>query len=654
MRENLRNNRKKDSRNDNTHRNKCIFNIYLCICKLNYVMKSSIVVIVSILLYACGSDTIPQEQGKNQKFNTVSFSHDIFDLKKELKVTMTEGSETSSVDIKKKDSYFKIKVKNKATLLSKKKFNLFIIKDSSQFQNFAQLAVAQSVYKNQNLIGLASEFLNVEVEGTFHEMYFQEGFDKRIIESNNNREGVIFTYNKSVEIQYNPTDKEDEILSNEIKSRIEDFVNGNSSSECLIDVRKTGKFVGLLKDLGINKIEQTSLGYYLNPVSNLIEPFIFFDLEKQADQLADKIASDSIISKFKGNSKEEITKIQQVIADHQFAKYASNCNFSEKTLTVDKIKSCYPTKSFNEFFVQKGEYFILKQQEITISSPLIIPSGLDIKFNSGDHIDIVNGGFILSFSAVQMEGTAKNPIKIISSDTLGGGFHVINANSNSNLNYVIFDGLSNLDYQSWKLPSAVTFYESPVIIKNSLFTNNHCEDALNIFRSTPYLFESSVISNTFSDAFDADFSDGIIKNCEIINSGNDGVDISGSNITIINTKFNKIADKALSAGENSSMKVDSCFIDGASLAIVAKDLSKVEISNTVVANSEVVYCAFQKKDEFGSSSIEATNVSFTNFKEENLIEEGSKLKVDGEKIHNYRDDVKKYLYGNEYGKETVK
>jgi len=100
--------------------------------------------------------------------------------------------------------------------------------------------------------------------------------------------------------------------------------------------------------------------------------------------------------------------------------------------------------------------------------------------------------------------------------------------------------------------------------------------------------------------------------------------------------------------------LDSIKIDGASLAVVAKDLSKVIISNSEIVNSEVVYCAFQKKQEFGPSIIVANNVTFTVFKEENLIEEKSTLRIDGEKIHDYRDDVRKYLYGNEFGKETVK
>lgn len=234
------------------------------------------------------------------------------------------------------------------------------------------------------------------------------------------------------------------------------------------------------------------------------------------------------------------------------------------------------------------------------------------------------------------------------------GIHVINAGTYSQINYTEFSNQSNLKYGNWSLPSAVTFYESPVKIDHSYFINNQSEDGLNLFRSYPFEVSNTTFKNTFSDAFDADFSDGTLTNCNFINAGNDAIDISGSIIVVKGCVFDKVADKALSAGEDSKMTVDSIKIDGASLAVVAKDLSKVIISNSEILNSEVVYCAFQKKQEFGPSTIVANNVTFTEFKEENLIEEKSTLKVDGEKIHNYRDDVRKYLYGNEFGKETVK
>jgi hypothetical protein len=177
---------------------------------------------------------------------------------------------------------------------------------------------------------------------------------------------------------------------------------------------------------------------------------------------------------------------------------------------------------------------------------------------------------------------------------------------------------------------------------------------LNLFRSYPFLLNGCTFQNTFSDAFDADFSDGEIKNCVFTKLGNDGIDISGSRVRIVGCSFNQVADKALSSGEASTMLVDSILIDGASLAITAKDNSSIKIDNSEIKNSEVVFCAFQKKNEFGPSSISGKNLIYSDFKKDFLIERKSSLTMDGKKITKYTEDVRGILYGNEFGKATVK
>ena len=102
------------------------------------------------------------------------------------------------------------------------------------------------------------------------------------------------------------------------------------------------------------------------------------------------------------------------------------------------------------------------------------------------------------------------------------------------------------------------------------------------------------------------------------------------------------------------MTVDSSSIDGASLAITAKDNSSIVISNSSILNSDVVFCAFQKKKEFGPSHIEGNNVLYKDSKKDFLIEKKSSLKLNGNSIEEYEESVREILYGNEYGKATVK
>ena len=57
------------------------------------------------------------------------------------------------------------------------------------------------------------------------------------------------------------------------------------------------------------------------------------------------------------------------------------------------------------------------------------------------------------------------------------------------------------------------------------------------------------LKNTKSDAFDGDFVEGIVKDSNFINLGNDAIDVSGSDIKITNVTINKAGDKGLSAGD---------------------------------------------------------------------------------------------------------
>ena len=78
------------------------------------------------------------------------------------------------------------------------------------------------------------------------------------------------------------------------------------------------------------------------------------------------------------------------------------------------------------------------------------------------------------------------------------------------------------------------------------------DDYLNIVNSQ-FEIKNIYFSRTVADAFDIDFSNGLIKsmtciNCGTLDDNGDGLDISFSDVEIINYKFNQISDKALSIG----------------------------------------------------------------------------------------------------------
>jgi hypothetical protein len=247
---------------------------------------------------------------------------------------------------------------------------------------------------------------------------------------------------------------------------------------------------------------------------------------------------------------------------------------------------------------------------------------------AGIQIDLVKKAKFLSKSPVFMYGTESAPIRIHSSDRSGNGFTVIGADEKSVMHYVVFDQLNTLDYKGWKLTGAVTFYESDVEIDHCSFINNLCEDALNTIRCH-FDYRNSLISQTLSDGFDADFCTGDIWDARFSNTGNDGMDFSGSVIRVHSAYVESAGDKGLSVGEEATVSVDYLEVNGAPTGVASKDLSRLSIGYIKLKNCNTGFAAYQKKPEYGSAYISVDKYEAENVRHLHLIEKGSVLELVG-------------------------
>lgn len=561
--------------------------------------------ISSLLLASCTSESSFESFDKPDFEVAFSFNKEDGKSKSSVKI----GEKQLKVKIAHFDGGVNIKFKNKKRFQGKKRIKLFGILPNQEpvFQKFIDF---QTDLKSNNLIGFESSFKTVVFKDTVAKVLLQEGIEKQLIESNRNRDGIIFSASEDgIEVLHQPKNTTDLKLQ-QLNERFIQWQSKALAAGCFFDAVKTNKILKLWQKAQIEK-DFTGTAFYLNPVSNLVEPILYYSSEKG---LGAEVLSDAF---------------QVAIAQKDTA-------------------ACFVTDNFKQYFELSGEAYILKKKVKSISENVVVPGGLNVVISKGE-IDLIEGAFILSFSPVKLNG-----LSITSSDSSGRGFHVINARGNSIVENCSFDGLKSLSFENWNLPSAVTFYESPVNVINSKFLNNNSEDGLNLFRSFPFVIDGCTFSNTFSDAFDADFSDGVINNCTFNQVGNDGIDVSGSDVKVENSKFFNVADKVLSSGESSIMEVSNIVVNGASLAVTAKDNSSINIDSSEIKNAEVIFCAFQKKQEFGPSQIKANNIEYSGFKKDFLVEDKSSLTIDGKTIEKFEKDVKQILYGNEYGKATVK
>ncbi|GJM32888.1 MAG: hypothetical protein DHS20C18_18890 [Saprospiraceae bacterium] len=280
----------------------------------------------------------------------------------------------------------------------------------------------------------------------------------------------------------------------------------------------------------------------------------------------------------------------------------------------------------SDYFLVNGKSIIIQCGKHQIRQPLILPKGYEITIAEGTQLDFIQGAFLLSYSPIQAFGNEDAPIVITSSDKSSQGFILMNTGQQSVFKHVIFEKSGNLNYKNWILTGAVSVHESPVHFYRCIFRDNHCEDALNTIR-THFTLEHCLFSNISGDAFDSDFSKGEVQYCQFRNVGNDGVDFSGSIVNISHCQMQNCGDKGISVGEESDVSVWDTQIQGSPIAVASKDLSTLFMQNIVLKDCEQGFTAFQKKPEYGCSSIIVDGFRAENVKRVHAISEGCSLQL---------------------------
>jgi len=236
----------------------------------------------------------------------------------------------------------------------------------------------------------------------------------------------------------------------------------------------------------------------------------------------------------------------------------------------------------------KGLY--VKTGNWRVNGSLIVPEDYSLTIQEGTTLKFTAKEGIISYGPIMIKGSKKAPV-LLSGQPFGKnvgtwqGVAVLNAGRLSEWSNVIVRNTTGLRRSVWELTGGVNFYKSDVHIEKSRFEGNKSEDVLNIVHSK-FKINNIEIMDAASDGFDADFAEGSVEGGLFQNigkaGGGDAIDISGSIVTVDGTVFKEIDDKALSVGENSKMVASRVLIERTSVGAVAKDGSKLQISDSTI------------------------------------------------------------------------
>ncbi len=285
--------------------------------------------------------------------------------------------------------------------------------------------------------------------------------------------------------------------------------------------------------------------------------------------------------------------------------------------------------SLRRLVVQPGDW--------VVAQDLVVPSGAGLEIANGTRLRFKPGTGLIAHGPLYLEGEKGAPVILEGSSGRWQGVVVLQAGSVSRWRHVEVRGTAGIARVGWSLTGGVTFYRSAVEMSSVRLLGHSGEDALNIVSTTFELIDVD-IEETASDAFDSDFSSGRIVGGVYRRiggtSGGDGIDVSGSTVSIEGVRFIGVSDKALSVGEGSRVEARGLRIEDAGTGAASKDGSSLVLTDSVIEGSRVAgLMAYQKKPVYGSARLAARAVTITGAETPGaLVQTGSELTVDGVRI----------------------
>ncbi|MBI9048059.1 MAG: CotH kinase family protein [Anaerolineaceae bacterium] len=320
------------------------------------------------------------------------------------------------------------------------------------------------------------------------------------------------------------------------------------------------------------------------------------NIEKQIPLSAQQSVDDAL-SEFR----PEIPEVDEVLASHPYIRQVEN-----EPMALEIVP---------------GEWSVRKD--------LILPKGYSLTATSGTTLKFADDVILFTTGALFFEGTEDAPVILKPINEKWPGLVVIRAEEESTLSHVIIQDTASIQRGGWILTGGITFYESPIKLDNVIIDGTFAEDSINVIR-TEFNFYNSQFRDTFSDAFDSDFSDGLVSGCLFKNVGGDAIDISGSLTEVYDSKFIAITDKAVSVGEHSSILVQDVEINDIGIGIASKDLSSATLLRVTISGAQnAALAAYQKKPVFGPANIFGEEVTVTDCERTSIIQVDSEAVING-------------------------
>ncbi len=327
----------------------------------------------------------------------MNFENQIYPIKIRIK--------GQSLDHWGKDPSYKIKVRDGKTIMGMKRFAL----QHPKTRGFMNEWYFHEFLKFNDLIHLRYKFINLSINGDNRPIYaLEENFDKRLIENNRRKNGLIFRIinqgDRVIKFQQPESEIKDYLKfgTDDLINKIDLFFDNKIEIDKVFDIESLAKLYAIV-DLWGNRhaVQLKNIRFYYNPSTSLIEPVAYdqqvayhtqiLGLLGSNKKIGDNVSEQShffdVILKNKSFYKEYIRQLEiissKILLDSFFNRISNDerlmLNILYKSYPYFEYKSIYPslewpyqdrdhTRHLNSIWLPKEKNALYENQKYIIKT----------------------------------------------------------------------------------------------------------------------------------------------------------------------------------------------------------------------------------------------------------------------------------------------
>jgi hypothetical protein len=234
---------------------------------------------------------------------------------------------------------------------------------------------------------------------------------------------------------------------------------------------------------------------------------------------------------------------------------------------------CYPVEVEESIHLGPGLVQIDKTRVYGKHQTVVIEPGTSLR--------MARGASIISYGKVLAEGRTDAKIEFIGGEGHWGGIALQGAGTaGSRFANVEFTGGTQPELSFFDFPGMVNVHDThDVRMSSVLFANNEkSDDALHVAYVDGLELADAKFSNVRADALDLEYTSGHVSRLQVNSAGDDGVDLMGSHLDLVDSAFIKCKGNGLSVGEHSDVSGTRILVAHGMRAVLLKNASSLAAS----------------------------------------------------------------------------